>query len=286
MRTTRFFAVLLPLLAAAGCGSTHKAAASPRPTSTSTRVTASAATDRYEAMCHAKPKKYRYNGIEGGPWKPATASTFYIGEEANASNANISNISTAWSDFAVSDFGGVDSWGPLDPTNWDGPWYERNGLCPEGFQAKENPFYVALPTPDHTSHPLKAAEKWARIGARYLPELRRFHHGHFRDNQSPFKNLWVEVVFQGRAAFGQLEDVGPSNFTGKNAADYRYVWGKSSNARNKFGLHAGADISPATTDYLGTHGDGKVRWRFVPKKQVPDGPWKVTVTTSGPHWKQ
>jgi hypothetical protein len=29
---------------------------------------------------------------------------------------------------------------------------------------------------------------------------------------------------------------------------------------------------------------GIVRWRFIDEKDVPDGPWKEIVTTTGPKW--
>jgi hypothetical protein len=278
MRTARFSLIPLVLVAAVGCGNTHKA------TTTSLPGTRTTVSNLREKMCNARAKK-QFAGIKGGPWKHVTASTFYIGEEANTSNANISNITTAWSEFAVSDFGGVDSWGPINPDDWDGQRYQRNGFCPKDFRAKENIFYLALPTLDHDEHGrVKAAEKQVRNGARYLPELQRFHHGRFREDQSPFKNLWVEVVFHGRSAFGQLEDIGPSDKHDRSVSDYKYVWGKAKKPKNKFGMHAGIDLSPALTDYLGTDGKGKIHWRFVPAKQVPDGPWTAKTTTSGPHW--
>jgi hypothetical protein len=276
---------LLFLFAVTGCVIGYTAAATAAPVYPITKPVVPVS-KLEKAMCHQRaPKRFRH--IKGGPWKQAIASTFYIGEEADTSNANISNISTAWDDYAVHDFGDVDQWGPINPKKWAGPWYPRNGWCPEGFLPKQQPFYLALQTLDHDDNGrLKAAEKQIRIGAHFLQELRRFKHGRFTENQAPFKNLWVEIVFRGRAAFAQLEDVGPSDKHGRSVSDYHYVWGKARKCKNNFGVKACTDLSPATTDYLGTHGDDKVRWRFVPKSQVPRGPWTVRPDTRGPHWKQ
>lgn len=222
---------------------------------------------------------------DGGPWKEVVASTFYIGEEAGASNANIDNISTAWNSHAVRDFGGVDRWGPKNPEEWEGPWYKRYGYLPAGFKPKQNAWYVALPTPDHDSKGrLTAAIPWVKSASAYLPELKKFKNGVFGETESPFKNLWVEVRLGSKSAFAQLEDIGPSAHTGAIVADYSYVWGDASKPKNKFRMSAGIDISPAITDFLSTGGKATVRWRFVPASQVPKGPWMVTVTKTGPNW--
>lgn len=242
----------------------------------------------WQRLCYSRGQKGSLSG--GTPWKPAKASTFYIGEEANASNAQISNVQTAWSDFALTDFGsGPDGWGPKDPDNWEGAWYKRNGWCPalgKNGVIKQNPFYVALPTPDHDSNgKLTEAEPWVAKAAEYLPELTKYPGGHFSDDQAPFKNLWVQIKYGTKVAYGQIQDVGPSDEQGVVAADYAYVWDPQvTDSKNSFGLKADIDLSPAITDYLSTGGNANVKFRIVPASQVPAGPWKVIVTTAGPHW--
>ena len=69
--------------------------------------------------------------------KNITATTFWVGEDANSStNGNISNIPSAWDENWTINFGGVD-----EPNS-------RNGYCPANFIPKENPFYFALPYND------------------------------------------------------------------------------------------------------------------------------------------
>lgn len=291
MRGSRTIALLtLGALAVAGCGSDRLASTATPGAAASAQSSARGVgpgDQRYEALCRPALTPVDTTAINGGPWKEVNASTFYVGEEANAANANISNVWTAWYSNAVQHFGsGPDSWGPVNPDEWEGQWYERDGLCPKGVVLKQNPFYIALPTPDHDeAGVLQEAEQWVVAASDYLPELKRFKDGKFADHESPFKDLWFEVSYQGKSAFAQLEDVGPSNQTGAIAADYEYVWGDRSQPKNEFGLQAGIDLSPAVTDYLGTDGAGVVRWRAVPESEVPDGPWKVLPTSGNPDWR-
>lgn len=249
-------------------------------------------TPEWDELCHGEgADSYPDSEMRtttSGPtqWKNTVASTFYIGEEANASNAHIDNIWTAWYSHTDRRFGGVDSWGPSNPETWSGPRYKRDGWCPTGIKTiKLNPFYVALPALDHDENGLlEEAYPWVDKLAAYLPELRRFKDGVFGENQSPFKNLWVQVEYKGRSVFAQWEDVGPSSHTGQLVSDYEYVAGDNEEPKNEFRLGAGIDLSPAATDYLGTRGQGDVRWRFVPGAYVPDGPWTVLATDERPDW--
>ncbi len=245
---------------------------------------------QYDRLCSPEPRQIDVQNIPGGPWKEVAASTFYIGEEANASNADITNVETQWYSDAVGHFGsGPDRWGPRDPSApgaWDNraDWYPRDGLCPAGVTLYQNPFYVALPTPDYDENRrLTEAEPWIWASRDILPELKRFENGKFKDGESPFKDLWIQVEYGGRTAFGQLEDIGPADKTGAIVADYSYVWGDSPQPKNEFGMKAGIDLSPALTDYLGTNGEAMVRWRFVPTDQVPEA-WKILVTAGPPVW--
>jgi hypothetical protein len=179
-----------------------------------------------------------------------TATVFWVGESASADNGWISNTKSAWDHFWMDRFGGYD-----DPTN-------RNGFLPTAFTPKENPFYVALPYGDYTVSGLKESIQkvpW------YKP---------IRTGESLLKNRWVKITTNGRTAYAQWEDVGPFE-----TDDFDYVFGV---ARPKYDV--GIDVSPAVRDFLEIGGKGLVSWQFVDEQDVPDGPWKLVVTTSGPNW--
>lgn len=261
---------------------------SARPTTQAPKATGpiKPGTALHKQLCSATERQADVSQVTGTPWKKVKASTFYIGEEAGPSNAGIDNIATAWDEHAATSFGGVDRWGPKDP---DAPnaydsqdnWYPRTGLCPAGVTLRQNPFYLALPTPDYDEHgPLTAA---LTAAAKRLPELHKHTNGTFPDGTSPFKDLWVQVSANGRTAFAQLEDIGPSDKTGAIVGDYDYVWGSDRKPQNKFGMEAGIDLSPALAMYLNVAGEGDVSWRFVPADQVPAA-WKLLVTSGPPNW--
>ena len=310
MRTQRFWAAAATVaaLVLSGCGTAAAPTSAPSdivPAGPTSAVTAVPSGDYapvtgpvgpdsadWQRLCHADAGPVDTAAIPGGPVKTAIASTFYAGEEANAeTNANIDNIRLAWG--SVADLATApDSWGPIDPSApgaYDTPhrnWYPEDGACSAGVTYLENPFYLALPTPDHDEiGRLTAAEPYVARAAAYLPELARFPGGSFGESESPFKNLWFEVTSaSGEVAYGQLEDVGPSPLEGEPAADYEFVWGDAPTPRNEYNLGAGIDLSPALTRYLGTDGEGTVTFRAVSAEAVPPGPWRVVVTTAGPNW--
>lgn len=189
------------------------------------------------------------------PLRTTVATEFWVGEEADESNAYIHNRASAWTRDWVDEFGGVD-----DPDD------RCEGYVPCGFTPQENPFYVALPFND--------------IGSDGKPKddeiLRRipWYTGSSAPGVSIMKNRWVEIRYNGKTAYGQIEDVGPMNEN-----DAEYVFGTS---EPKY--EAGLDMSPAIGDYLGTTGKSTVQWRFVEATEVPDGPWTNIVTTSQIKW--
>ena len=183
------------------------------------------------------------------------ATMFWVGEPQDADNAGITNVASSWTGDWVKAFGGID-----DPT-------KRCGYHPCGFAPHENAFYFALPYNDRTNDgSLKPDSE-----LRQIP----WYSGGAPDNQSLLKNRWIAVHHttangQTKAVYVQWEDVGPMN-----EDDITYVFGSKP---PKF--RAGLDLSPAANDYLDLQGEGQVDWQFVPSSQVPDGPWKTTVTTS------
>lgn len=153
-----------------------------------------------------------------------------------------------------------------------------NGWFPTRMQPRENPFYLDVPyddVNDRTGFTRRCAVvPWADDPAHLGRCLDRGH--------SYLKNRWVRVVGpSGRDCFGQVQDAGPGEYD-----DATYVFGREdARPRNERYGGAGMDVSPALTGCLGLRDlDGKgelVSWRFVEEPQVPAGPWRRVVTTSG-----
>lgn len=187
-------------------------------------------------------------------FKSAMTTLFFAGEPADASNANIPNDVSYWDDAWQKNFGGADL-----PGN-------RCGYLPCAFHPLENPFYVALPYAefDYLGRLKESAKRvpW------------------YKDGVSPLlKNHWVKVVHDGHICFAQWEDVGPNG-----EDDFAYVFGSSIAPANTFDERAGLDVSPALWKCLGMTDNDITSWRFVDASEVPDGPWKETVTSSGINW--
>lgn len=181
-----------------------------------------------------------------------TATVFWVGERATAENDFISNTESYWQDDWVKSYGGVD-----EPD-------ERCDYRPCDFKPLENPFYFALPYGEYTAEGQPKPEE----------ELRRvpWYNGLPQKDQSILKNRWIKITYRDATTFAQWEDVGPF---GEN--DIGYVFGDDPPAESRAGL----DISPATAQYLGIEGRGKVSWQFVDEQNVPSGPWREIITRSG-----
>lgn len=187
--------------------------------------------------------------------KNITATVFWVGEEKSADNDFIANDISAWDMDWLENYGGVD-----DPEN-------RNRFHPTGFTPKENPFYIALPYTDFTTKKQKTnINKVPWFSAPADPK------------QSIIKNRWVRITSGQNECFAQWENAGPNEDD-----DVEYVFG-SAPPKNIFGKKAGIDISPAVRDCLKVSGVSTVDWQFVDDEEVPDGPWKEIVTTSGTNW--
>ncbi len=186
-----------------------------------------------------------------------SSTVFWIGEEADASNGGIANLSSAWDEKWMARYGGVDS-----PD-------QRDGYRPAGFIPRENPFYVALPFNDFDENGVRKADlqKWIPWYKPGLPEDRSY-----------CKNRWVEIAKGDRRVYAQWEDVGPF---GEDDAAYVFADAMPKNGVND---RAGIDLSPAVRDYLGVEDIDRVDWRFVDEAEVPEGPWKRIVTVSGVGW--
>jgi len=184
---------------------------------------------------------------------------FWAGEKGDDDNHDISNSPSCWDDKWATHFGGMD-----DPK-------KRNGFLPAGFQPKENPFYFALPFNDFNSK----GNRKSNLAA-YIPW---FNEKKWADGESVCKNQWIKIIKGDKIAYAQWEDAGPF---GEN--DIGYVFG-SDQPKSKTNDHAGLDVSPAVHDFLSLSDVDKTNWQFVDAKDVPDGPWKKTITSSEIYWK-
>lgn len=184
--------------------------------------------------------------------KNIITTVFWVGETENESNGFIANIASAWDANWLQSYGGVDS-----PDN-------RRGYVPAGFTPKENPFYFALPYDDIAEDgSYKPSAAWCQALSANPAK------GH-----SWCKNAWIAIRSSGKIVYAQWEDVGPFEEN-----DTAYVFG-TNRPRNTEGERAGLDVSPAVRDYLGLSDVARTDWGFVRFDDVPDGPWKTTVTTS------
>jgi hypothetical protein len=87
------------------------------------------------------------------------------------------------------------------------------------------------------------------------------------------RNRWIEVRYKGKSCYAQWQDVGPHG-----EDDFDWVFGSAAKPKNRNGMKAGLDISPAAAQYLGIKDSAHTEWRFVDAADVPDGPWKTIVT--------
>jgi hypothetical protein len=181
-------------------------------------------------------------------FKKTMTTVFWVGEGATADNGYIDNYGSYWDPHWIKHFGGVDS-----PSR-------RRGFFPAGFMPKQNPFYIALPFAEvNEDGKLKAiAKKIPGYGAGEEPLTR---------------NRWVEIRYRGKSCYAQWQDVGPGG-----EDDFDWVFGSAAKPKNKQGMKAGLDISPAAAHYLGVEDAAQTEWRFVEAAEVPDGPWKAIVT--------
>jgi len=154
-----------------------------------------------------------------------------------------------------------------------------NDYFPSQGTPKENPFYLDLPYDDLNDS--------TAFGERceVIPWASADPGNCDNGEHSYMKNRWVAITGpNGATCYGQIQDAGPSHDDMYH--DKEYVFGSSDAqpAQGEFN-NAGMDVSPALNGCLGfgsLNGDGdSVSWQFVDDAQVPAGPWKRVVTTSG-----
>ncbi|MCL5030195.1 MAG: hypothetical protein M1480_14385 [Bacteroidetes bacterium] len=99
--------------------------------------------------------------------------------------------------------------------------------------------------------------------------------------ESMCKNRWIKITKDGKSVYAQWEDCGPFFYDDSN-----YVFGNSLPRNQTLNNSSGLDVSPAVRDYLGLSGLDVVDWQFVDSSDVPNGAWKIIVTTSQVDWGQ
>jgi hypothetical protein len=213
----------------------------------------------------------------GYPWHTdIVATTFWVGEVfdpgAVDGSQERSTYDSAW----------MRSYGGCDGVIVDGSCEtERRSAADEFFPTRmtplENPFYLDLPYDDvndpHGFEMRGEVVPWAGDAA-YRSSI---------DDRtvSLIKNRWVRLAANGRVCYGQVQDAGPGVYD-----DAAYVFGDDDRrpANTRFN-GAGLDVSPAINGCLGFRElDGQdelVDWQFVEADEVPAGPWRIIVTTSG-----
>jgi hypothetical protein len=231
------------------------------------------------------------------------STTFWVGELFNASLSDGSQVcSTYDSEWAFhwsgidkgtiaasaagcpgSIYGGCDGVGSTDGSTCatEARTSANNYFPNSGVIPLENPFYLDLPyddVNDATAFKDRCTDiPWANDPG---------YAGHCTDpNFSYMKNRWVAITGPNtKVCYGQIQDAGPSH--GSLYHDAAYVFG-TTNAQPVQGQfnNAGLDVSPALNGCLGfaelDGEDDHVSWKFVDDVDVPAGPWKIVVTTSG-----
>lgn len=182
-------------------------------------------------------------------YKHVMTTFFWVGEEASEDNNFISNYGSIWDNEWVDNFGGVDT-----------P-YDRCGYKPCSFNPNENSFYFALPYTDIDDNNKRKGS------STNIPWYSETDNG-----ETILKNKWIEIVYRTETCYAQWEDVGPIE-----TDDFEYVFGDA-HPKNEFDIKAGLDVSPSVKDCLELPDNDIAAWRFIDEKDVPEGPWKDTVT--------
>lgn len=205
------------------------------------------------------------------------STTFWVGEIFDPNASDGSQVLSTYDGRWMAHYGGCDgieSAGKCDTERRT----SANDYLPQHMTPRENPFYLDLPFDDVND------ATGFRTRCDVIPWADEpGYAGHCDDRSfSYLKNHWVRITGpNGHVCYGQIEDAGPGQYH-----DARYVFGKDDArpANARYG-GAGADVSPALNGCLGfaeLNGDqDRISWRFVDADDVPDGPWRMLVTTSG-----
>lgn len=205
------------------------------------------------------------------------ATTFWVGE---IFDPHVSDGSQAISTY---DSDWLGSYGGCDGVVTDGVCRTElrsaeNNFFPTSMTPLQNPFYLDLPF-DDLHNPAAFSQRCDVIPWANDPG----YSGRCQDRRfSYMKNRWVELIGpNGATCYGQIQDAGPGAYD-----DATYVFGSNDQRPTNTRYNgAGLYVSPALNGCLGfQYLDGnqdRVSWRFVEETDVPSGPWRILITTSG-----
>lgn len=208
-----------------------------------------------------------------------SATTFWVGEIFDPDAPDGSQMISTYDGDWYANYGGCDG-DDTTGTCVTEPRTSANDYFPTKMTPQQNPFYLDLPF-DDVNNPAAFARR-----AQVIPWANDpgFAGNATNSNFSYMKNRWVKLMYNGRTCYAQNEDAGPGEYN-----DAEYVFG-SDDARplnTRYG-GAGMDVSPAVVGYLRFNELNGIQtgvdWQFVDDIDVPDGPWKNIVTTSGYNW--
>lgn len=211
------------------------------------------------------------------PWHTGIVSTtFWVGEIFDPNAADGSQMLSTYDSRWFQSYGGCDGVTRAGSCETE-KRTAANNYFPTQMSPLENPFYLDLPFDDiNDSNAFLMRDDvvpWAGDAA---------YRGYSGDrHKSLMKNRWVQLRAHGHTCYGQIQDAGPGEYD-----DARYVFGAGDHrpANSRYN-GAGMDVSPALNGCLrftSLNGqDDRVDWRFVEAADVPPGPWRIIVTTSG-----
>ena len=215
------------------------------------------------------------------PWHTnIVATTFWVGEIHDASAPDGSQVFSTYDQHWWDSYGGCDGVekvvGGVTVCATE-PRTSANDYFPTAMIPLENPFYLDLPFDD-----VNDEDAFARRGD-VVPWATQPGYAERVDDPaaSLMKNRWVALHREGRICYAQIQDAGPAQYN-----DAEYVF-STQDARPANTLYngAGLDVSPAVNGCLGfsdLDGDqDRLDWAFVEEADVPEGPWRRIITTSG-----
>ncbi|MBM9467047.1 hypothetical protein [Nakamurella leprariae] len=211
------------------------------------------------------------------PWHTdIVATTFWVGEIFDPDAEDGSQVLSTYDDRWMEHYGGCDGV-VVDGDCRTEPRTADRDFFPTAMTPRENPFYLDVPFDDLND------ERGSASRGEVVPWAGDPGWAELVDDPgaSLMKNRWVQLRRGDRECYGQVQDAGPGEY-----ADTAYVFGdedaRPANAR--YG-GAGMDVSPALNgclEFADLDGDtDRLDWRFVQEQDVPDGPWRILVTTSG-----
>jgi hypothetical protein len=204
------------------------------------------------------------------------STTFWVGEIFDPTASDGSQVYSTYDTIWETHYGGCDGVLVNNVCQTE-PRTAANNYFPTHMTPRENPFYLDLPFDD-----LNDATAYAERGSVVPWASQAPYAGHAADPSVSFmKNRWVKLMMNGHTCYAQIEDAGPHDYH-----DAPYVFGRANPRPVSTAFNgAGMDVSPAVNGCLGYQElDGEsdvVSWQFVDDQDVPPGPWKILVTTSG-----